>query len=171
MYCSQKSSVNSINNQVKLVAKEQGRCYLEHLFENKRLTSIWNITMIAAVGVDIVEIARMERVISRWGDHFLRKILTDREYAYCTLKSNMVFSVAARFAAKEAVYKSLPEHAQSTSRWHDIEVIHTDSGKPTVVCHGSLEALTAEMSWHLTLSHSNASAVAFVVLETKEEQQ
>jgi len=73
--------------------------------------------MIYSVGVDIVDIARIENVIHRWGDAFLKKILTPLEYEYCHSKVGLAASVAARFAVKEAVYKALPAKVQVGAGW------------------------------------------------------
>jgi holo-[acyl-carrier protein] synthase len=123
--------------------------------------------MIQAIGVDIVDIARMTKVIHRWGDKFLQKILTPSEYDYCSKKAGLVASVAARFAAKEALYKALPEDIQSSTGWLDIEVVNDESGRPRLNCLGDISSIPDRFHIHLSLSHSRAAAVAMIVLERK----
>ena len=123
--------------------------------------------MIQSIGVDIVDIERMTKVIHRWGDKFLKKILTPAEFAYCKNKAGQAASVAARFAAKEALYKALPEDVQLNTGWLDIEVVNDNSGRPHLNCLGKIKNLPDRFNIHVTISHSKASAVAMVLLERK----
>ena len=128
--------------------------------------------MIESIGIDIVDVDKIHRAISRWGDRFLRKVLTEDEYRYCIAKPGRDLSVAVRFAAKEALYKSLPEDIQKQGpRWLDVEVINASSGKPGLKCSGVLKNLLQDYHLHVSLSHSNTSAVAMVVLERNEVQK
>lgn len=124
--------------------------------------------MIQSVGIDIVDIDRMTRVINRWGDKFLKKILTPIEYDYCRNKSGQSASVAARFAVKEALYKALPAEIQPGIGWLDIEVMNDASGRPGINVFNSLHNLTDAYCIHVSISHSKQSAVAMIVLEKKE---
>lgn len=124
--------------------------------------------MIYSVGVDIVDIARIENVIHRWGDAFLKKILTPLEYEYCHSKVGLAASVAARFAVKEAVYKALPAKVQVGAGWLDVQVVNELSGKPHVQFLGGLEKLLSGFNVHVSISHSRNSAVAMVLFEKEE---
>lgn len=124
--------------------------------------------MIQSIGVDIVELDRMTRVINRWGDKFLKKILTPREYDYCVNKVGQSASVAARFAVKEALYKALPEDIQPGTGWLDVEVMNDKTGRPHINGLGTLQHLKDRYHIHVSISHSRQSAVAMVVLEKKE---
>ena len=124
-------------------------------------------TMIQSVGVDIVDIDRMTKVIHRWGDKFLKKILTPIEYNYCTDKAGQSASVAARFAVKEALYKALPENIQRSAGWLDIEIINDKSGRPHINCLGNIRNLKDTLKIHVSISHSKSSAIAMVVLEKR----
>jgi holo-[acyl-carrier-protein] synthase len=123
--------------------------------------------MVQSIGVDIVEIDRMTRVINRWGDKFLKKILTPVEYEYCINKSGQSASVAARFAVKEALYKALPPAIQPGTGWLDVEVMNDKTGRPSVTCLGSLQHITDNYHVHVSISHSRRSAVAMIVLEKR----
>ncbi len=124
--------------------------------------------MIQSIGIDIVDIDRMTRVINRWGDKFLKKILTPVEYDYCKNKSGQSASVAARFAVKEALYKALPAAVQPGVGWLDIEVMNDTFGRPHINVFNSLNRLMDDYVIHVSISHSKQSAVALIVLEKKE---
>ncbi len=114
------------------------------------------------VGVDIVEINRIENVITRWGDKFLKRVFTPAELKKYGTK---ISSLAARFAAKEAVFKSLGACDVGIS-WQEIEILAEPSGKPNVILSGNAMRTAYELNIKelaVSLSHSDAYAVAFVV--------
>jgi holo-[acyl-carrier protein] synthase len=114
-----------------------------------------------AIGVDIIEISRIERVISRWQDSFLKRIYTGEELESCSNAS----SLAARFAAKEAVMKALGIGARGVN-WRDIEILTNGDGAPLIRLHGRARERSKEIGiaeFCVTMSHSREYAVAFVV--------
>jgi phosphopantetheine--protein transferase-like protein len=116
------------------------------------------------VGVDIIEIDRVDAVIKRWGQTFLRRVFTPLELE----KYKTVPSLAARFAAKEAVLKTLGVCDHGIS-WQDIEILSEPSGKPVVNLAGNAKLHAAEAAIsriNISLSHSRDYAVAFAVGET-----
>ena len=116
------------------------------------------------VGVDIIEISRIEAVIKRWGQTFLARVFTPAELSLY----NSTASLAARFAAKEAVLKALGACDKGIS-WQDIEILAENSGKPLVNLSGKakFQAEAAAISrLDVSLSHSKDYAVAFVIGET-----
>jgi holo-[acyl-carrier protein] synthase len=118
-----------------------------------------------AVGIDLVEIARVRRALERHGDRFLERIYTPLEVAYCR---GRISELAARFAAKEAVMKALGTGVRGIS-WRDIEVLPNPRGKPLVILHRTAAARAEQIGLHqidISLSHSRAYAVAAVVGET-----
>ena len=120
-----------------------------------------------AVGIDVIEIARVRRVLDRHQGRFLERIFTPLEIAYCR---GRVQELAARFAAKEAVMKALGTGIRGVS-WRDIEVLPNSRGKPLVGLHRTAAARAAEIGLHeldLSLSHTRAYAVAAVVGETTQ---
>ena len=123
--------------------------------------------MIQSIGVDIVDIARIDKVIQRWDDTFLNKILTPLEYIYCRSKPGLAASVAARFAVKEAVYKALPDSIQPKARWLDVQIVNELSGRPQIEFKDNLAHLEDDYIVHVSISHSKNSAVAMVVFEKK----
>ncbi len=118
--------------------------------------------MILRTGVDMIEITRLRETVQRRGEHFLARIFTPAERVEC---GENFQSLAARFAAKEAVSKALGTGIGDVS-WQDIEILRADSGAPMLKLHGYAEKLAAEMglsNWSVSLSHTRKHAVAMVV--------
>lgn len=116
----------------------------------------------AAVGVDIIEIERVEAALAKFGERFLGRVYTPLEVAFCR---GRVSELAARFAAKEAVMKALGTGARGVA-WREIEVLPNHRGKPLVYLHGRAAARAEKIglrSLDISMSHSREYAVAFVV--------
>ncbi len=115
-----------------------------------------------AVGVDLIEISRVERVLQRYGERFLRRVYTDRELAYAR---GRVAALAARWAAKEATAKAFGTGI-GFIRFNEIEVLRDELGKPELILHGQAAELAIQRQWAniaLSLSHAGDYAIAFVV--------
>ena len=124
--------------------------------------------MIVAIGIDLVEIARIEEVFARRGDRFRARVFTDGEISYCEARASRLASYAARFAAKEAAMKALGTGWSDGVSWKDIEVVRGANEAPEVQLHGrALERMReiGASSAHVSLSHSANLAIAQVVLE------
>jgi holo-[acyl-carrier-protein] synthase len=122
--------------------------------------------MIYGVGIDLVKIERMKGVVEKWGQRFLNKVFTKEEISYCYDKKDPYLSLAARFAAKEALVKAIGS-ADPVSLT-DIEVVNIATGKPFIKINGKLKDFFKEKSIkraHLSLSHEHEYGVACVVLE------
>ena len=118
------------------------------------------------IGVDIIEIARIERAIARWGESFLHRIYTDRELRLYRKKPS---SLAARFAGKEAVMKLLGTGRKGVS-WKEIETLSHPSGKPLLNLYGRAQTEAKRLGLKgvaISLSHSKEYAIALVAGETK----
>ena len=89
-----------------------------------------------AVGIDIIEVARVRRVYERHGERFLNRVFTEREVQQCRGK---VTRLAGRFAAKEAISKALGTGIHGVA-WREMEVVQLRSGRPTVRLHGKAKA-------------------------------
>ena len=120
-------------------------------------------------GTDLVEIARIERVLARHGDRFLERVFTLAEVLYCRGRPP---ELAARFAAKEAVSKALGVGVRMMSRdgidWREAEIIGDMRGKPLIRLHGRAAERAEELGlteWAVSLSHTREYAVAFVVAQ------
>ena len=114
------------------------------------------------VGVDLVDTHRIGRMLERHGDRFLDRVYTPAEKEYC---KGRVLSLAARWAAKEAVSKALARGFAGIP-WRDIEVINDARGAPHVLLYGAAHAEAEALGlteWSISLSHTEEYAVAFVV--------
>ena len=124
--------------------------------------------MIYGIGVDLVEIDRMERAITRSGPRLVDRLYTADERAYCGAKRFPYPCFAARFACKEAFLKALGTGLRKHMRWRDVEVRRDPLGKPFLQLYGYLRERCADAGIrhvHLSLSHSAGHAIAQVVLE------
>jgi len=121
--------------------------------------------MIEGVGVDVVELGRLQEAVGKWGDVFLQKIFTGREIRYARSKKDPLPHIAARFAVKEAVAKALATGWSGGFRWKDVEVENDLSGKPSVILYGRLKELLAGSRILISISHSESVVVAFAVIE------
>ena len=111
--------------------------------------------MILGVGIDIIEIDRIKQSVDNYGDLFLNKVFTQKELEYCLSKSNKYQHLAARFAAKEAVYKALASGWHENLTWQSIEISNEPNGLPVVTLHGSLNQFLKEKeSLKISKSHS-----------------
>lgn len=120
-----------------------------------------------SVGIDLVEVKRIEAAISRYGDRFLTRVFTAEELAHCQRRSQ---ALAARFAAKEAVSKVLGVGIQHRDGigWCHVEVVSDPRGKPLVQLTGDAARRAGELGLHtfaLSLSHTREHAIAIVVAE------
>jgi holo-[acyl-carrier protein] synthase len=125
--------------------------------------------MIVAIGIDMVEIERVERLLAAKGDRALGKLFTDAERTYAMSRPRPALHFAARVAAKEAAYKALRgTHQARAIGWRELEVILADDGSPSLVLHGGAARRAIELGVtrvHLTLTHTTGSAAAVAVLE------
>lgn len=124
--------------------------------------------MIISIGIDIVEISRIEDTFTRQGERFRRRVFTDAERDYCESQSAKFASYAARFAAKEAVMKALGTGWTDGVAFREIEVTRNEKGTPSLVLTGRALERMREIGasrTHLSLSHSGNMAIAQVILE------
>ncbi len=114
-----------------------------------------------ATGVDIIEIARIEASLARFGERFLQRVYTPLEVAFCRGRTS---ELAARFAGKEAVMKALGTGARGVA-WREIEVLPNHRGKPLVYLHGRARARAERIALEgldISLTHSRELAIAMV---------
>lgn len=122
-----------------------------------------------STGVDLIEIARVEHLLSRYSERFLARVFTPAEILYCRGRTA---ELAARFAAKEAVSKALGVGVRMIARdgvhWQDVEVVGDPRGKPLIHLYGRAAERAAELGlaeWAISLSHTREHAIAFVVAQ------
>ncbi|MBN1955483.1 MAG: holo-ACP synthase [Anaerolineae bacterium] len=121
------------------------------------------------VGVDIIEVSRIQRAVDRHGQRFLERVFTPAEIRYTRGHGP---ELAARFAAKEAVSKALGVGVRLLAvdgvDWKEVEVLGNRRGRPQITLYGRAAERAAELGlteWAVSLSHSREYAVAFVVAQ------
>ncbi len=121
--------------------------------------------MIVGIGVDIVEVERLEKAVTRFGNRFLNRVFTEQEVAYSMSKTHSYQKLASRFAAKEAAFKAL---GTGVTTWKEAETTIEPSGKPNLKLHGQAAAHARSLGVvriHISASDTEHHAVAVVVLE------
>lgn len=124
--------------------------------------------MILGVGIDIIEVQRVEAAYQKFGDRFLRRFLRPPELEYCLSFKASGPHLAARFAAKEAISKAFGTGIGRHLGWQDMEICRKKSGEPYVVLHGKGETLLQARGGrlvHVSLSHTATQATAVAILE------
>lgn len=120
----------------------------------------------AGIGIDLVKVSRVQRLLSRHNRH-LGKIFTLGEIGYCQRRRHQFQHFAARFAAKEAMFKALGTGWNAEIKWTDIEVVKDETGKPRIDLHGKAKEMTERMNIRdilVSLSHCSDHAIAQVIL-------
>jgi len=113
--------------------------------------------MILGIGTDIIEIDRIRKSIDRWGSNFLNHVFFEEEIAYAQKNKNPAQHFAARFAAKEAVFKAINNTSIS---WKDIKILNDPDGRPyCIITKGNFKGKIL-----ISLSHSEHYAVANAII-------
>jgi holo-[acyl-carrier protein] synthase len=123
---------------------------------------------VLGIGVDLVECARIERSLERFGEKFLHRVFTDGEIAYSMSMKFPARHLAARFAAKEAVSKAFGTGIGKAMGWRNIDIQKKPSGEPFLVFSGPAQKLATERGVTValvTLSHTEHHAIACIVLD------
>jgi len=125
--------------------------------------------MIKGIGIDTIDISRIERLVNKYKHHFIEKVFTPGEIQYCNKMAKPALHFSGRWAVKEAFYKALPLSCQRYSSWKSIELSTVNGGGPAIkICS---EVLQEHLNWekitkyHVSISHEQLYCVAVVVLE------
>jgi holo-[acyl-carrier protein] synthase len=121
---------------------------------------------IVGLGTDITEIVRIGKMIERHAEKFLNRVYTEGEIRYCQRRKEYLQHYAARWAAKEAVMKTLGTGWVRGMSWRDIEVVNDKAGKPHIVVSGGAQEVADRLGITqilITLSHCRAYATATAV--------
>ncbi len=121
---------------------------------------------IVAHGIDMVELSRIEAILTRHGGRFLRRVFTAREQAEAASVKKNVEKFAGRFATKEAVMKMIGTGWGSGVNWTDIEVVNGPAGVPTVNLSGRAKQIASQAGISqitLSITHTAELAIASVV--------
>jgi len=127
--------------------------------------------VIVGLGVDAMDIARVDQLIARHRDRAVSRLFTKGETAYACSRRDPIRHYAARLAAKEAAYKALAGNDLARAiGWREIEVVLSPDGSPALALHGRAERRATEIGaarvW-VSLTHSDSSAVAVVIVEAR----
>jgi holo-[acyl-carrier protein] synthase len=121
---------------------------------------------VSGIGIDAVDLPRFRQVLTR-RPSIVERVFTDAELAYAESSSDRAPHLAARFAAKEAVMKTLGVGIGAVG-WRDVEVTRDDAGAPALVLSGRAADLAKRrgvLCWHLSLTHTETVAIASVMAE------
>ena len=125
--------------------------------------------MIKGIGIDVVDISRIERLVQKYKNHFLKKVFTLSEIDYCDKMARPAIHYAGRWATKEAFYKAIPLSCQKSSTWKSIEIKATERGKPVInICSDRLQQLLKKEEitiCHVSISHEKKYCMACVISE------
>ncbi len=125
--------------------------------------------MVLGVGIDIIEIDRIKESIDKFGDQFLNKVFTKTEIEYSISKANKYQHFAARFAAKEAIYKALSSDTNKVYSWQDVEIYNEINGLPKVKLFGSLkDYLNENKELKISMSHSQNYVACVAILHSSQ---
>ena len=116
------------------------------------------------IGTDIIECERIERMLQRHGDVFLARVYTAGEIDYCSGRKAGTQHYAGRWAAKEAVLKSLGTGWAHGIQWTDVEVVNQQGGKPNIVLAGKAKQISEQLGIReimISISHCRSYAVAY----------
>ena len=122
--------------------------------------------MIVGLGTDIIEVVRIGQMIERHGEHFLQRVYTDEEIRYCQRRKESYQHFAGRWAAKEAVMKTLGTGWSRGVSWKDIEVCSMKSGQPTISIQGGARDFANRLGIDevlVTISHCRIFATATAI--------
>jgi len=124
---------------------------------------------VIGIGTDIVECARIRRMIERHGELFLARVFTEKEMQYCQARKKATEHFAAFWAAKESVLKAIGLAGRNGVSWTQIEIRHDSEGRPSVALFGSLRDAAAKLKikqFLVSLSHCRTYATASAIAQT-----
>lgn len=128
--------------------------------------------MVIGIGIDIIEIDRIKDSVEKFGDRFLNKIYTQKELDYCLKKKYKYQHLAARFAAKEAVYKALATGWNEDVSWQNIEISNEPNGMPIVTLQGKLKKILHKgKDLKISMSHSRDYVACMAIVYKSDSEK
>jgi holo-[acyl-carrier protein] synthase len=124
--------------------------------------------MIIGVGIDNVQSKRMKEMLLKWADRVEDRVFDEEELNYSKSKGETHLHLAARFAAKEALFKAMGKGLSEGMTWTDVTVLNDEAGKPHVHLRRKAKDIADQMgvtTIHVSLSHTDECAMAVVILE------
>lgn len=129
---------------------------------------------IYGIGIDLVQVERIDRSLARWGRRFTDRVFTEAEQFHCESGKRAAQCYALRFAAKEAFAKALGLGIRKPVLWKDMEVTHGPAGQPKITLSERAKAYCRERgigSWHLSLTDDGRYGAAVAILETTDRRR
>jgi holo-[acyl-carrier protein] synthase len=124
--------------------------------------------MIKGLGIDIVEVERIQTAVEKYADKFLNRIYTKEEIEYSeSFKNKKYVHLAARFAVKEAFSKAIGTGITQGFKFNEITTINKESGEPKIILDGNMKEKYGDYSFLVSISHTDSTAVAVVIMEEK----
>jgi holo-[acyl-carrier protein] synthase len=120
--------------------------------------------MVDSLGIDLVEVKSIKILMEKWGDRFLHRVFTPWEISYCKSKSSPEQSLAARFAAKEAILKAIGIGLSQGIRWTSMEIVNDKNGRPSVKLGKRIKDKIKNKKILISMSHTKEYAVAQAIL-------
>jgi len=124
--------------------------------------------MIIGIGIDNVRTRRMKEILLKWADRVENRVFDEEELEYSRTQGETHLHLAARFAAKEALFKAMGKGLSDGMSWTDVKVRNDEAGKPHLLLDKRAKEIAREMDVsriHLSLSHTDDCALAVVILE------
>ena len=122
--------------------------------------------MIVNIGTDIIEVARIQKMIDEYGDKFLKRIYTETEIEYCESFGKRKYEhFAARFAIKEAFSKAIGTGLTNSFAFNEVGIANLQTGKPELILEGEMKKRWSDKIFHISLAHTEGNAIAFVIME------
>lgn len=122
-------------------------------------------------GIDLVQVARVRNAIESHGDRFIRRVYSPVEIEYCSSRPDPWPHWAARFAAKEALFKAVPHGTLRALVWREIGIRHGPGGAPEIDLAGSTRELLQDWTFAVSLSHDKLNAVAQVLAQRNQSDR
>lgn len=123
--------------------------------------------MTKGIGIDIIEVSRIKGMMEKYGDKFFKRILTDKEIAYCrSFEVGAEIHFAGRFASKEAYSKAIGTGISKNFGWKDIEILNDEKGKPYI--NHTKETEYSKFHFEISISHTKDYGCAVVICESNE---
>lgn len=123
--------------------------------------------MIDSIGIDLVDVARLKRIVERHGDRFLNRVFGTHELGIYRTRHDRYLFLAGRFAAKEATIKALGKYIPLRPPFRHIEIVNDSTGQPRLLFSGDLALRLEHLGSQVSIAHERTHAVAVVVLWEK----
>ena len=128
------------------------------------------MSIIYGIGTDIIEVKRIADIMEKYGEQFKRRIFTETEIEYCEQFGDTKFlHYSARFAAKESFSKAIGTGITKGFKFKEIGIRNMPGGKPVVELAGGLLEKYSSAKLHISLSHTEENAIAYLIMETDGE--